>query len=308
MSLHTSTLKVAQEPSALVQPMSVWVYYSTKAETVGETSHAMFGRTLSDEVYIRLLDAKTGEIVRICTSHFEYAPGLFLPMIRIKLYRAIRVGVWSGIANVEYAIAHDGNRPQLLLLHLRVPHEAQKKGLATQMFAAHVHVARAFDFPFIHAYATGGSDSDAWDTRNGYYTWPRLGFDTRLAAAGKARLPLAWRHLTFLHEVMEQPGGREWWRKHGFALEVTFNTSPRSRSMQSLHAALYALKSKHVYWNSGPDMPLQIERGTSLHPTWNWQQRVWEYQKAKPDLRSLFEGKGKEMQSSWLEVSEHCRG
>ena len=293
MSLQMSKWKLAQEQSALTQPTSVWLYYSTKAETVAETSQVIFGSTLSDEVYVKLIDARTGEIVRICRSHFEYAPGYFLPMIRIKLYRAIRVGMWTGTANVEYAITHDGSKPQLLLVHFHIPQEAQKKGLATYMFAAHVQAALALGFKSIHAYAAGGIDSEAWDTRNGYYTWPRLGFDTRLTAAEKACLPLAWRTLTFLSEIMEQPGGGEWWLKHGFAVEVTFDTSVHSRSMQRLQTALDTLRCKHEYWNSGRDMPFRIVRGTSLHPQLDWQQRVWEYQKARSE----------EVRSSRLEVS-----
>lgn len=78
---------------------------------------------------------------------------------------------------------------------------------------------------------------------------------------------------------MEQPEGRQWWREHGFALELTFDTDPYSYSMQRLRTALHTIKQKNECWDSGRDMPLLIERGSAMRPHPNWQQRIWEYRK-----------------------------
>jgi hypothetical protein len=284
--------------SSTAHPPSVWLYYSTKAAAVAELSQNMIQRTLSDDEYVRLVDARTGDSVRICTSHFEQSSDFTLPMIRIKLLRALRIGPWSGTVKVEYGLSHDGRSPQLLLLNFLVPQEAQKKGLATLMFAAHVQAARAFGFEQIIAYAVGGKGGqvpnknhsdiqqlanaemisrEEQDTRNGYYTWPRLGFDTRLTAEEKARLSPAFGQLSYLREVLERPEGRYWWREHGFAVEVTFDTSPYSRSVQRLQAALVELDQKNACWDCGQDMPLRIERGPTLRPRRDWRQRIWEY-------------------------------
>jgi len=111
---------------------------------------------------------------------------------------------------------------------------------------------------------------------NGYYTWPRLGFDKRLTSQEQAHLSPELAHVTFLSEIMEQPKGRHWWREHGFALEVTFDLTPQSRSMQILEAARKRLDNEDGYWDSGPDMPLRIRREASLR-TRNWQERNWKY-------------------------------
>ncbi len=260
---------------------SVWMYYSTKAETVEEISQRIFHYTLSDDEYAKLIEAKSGETVRICTSQFEQSCGSFLPMIRIKLFRTIKIGIWSGTVKVEYGLSHDGNKPKLLLLNFLVPQAAQKKGIATRMFAAHVQAARSLGFDQIIAYAAGGTSDqfrdEEQDTRNGYYTWPRLGFDKWLTGEEKARLSPVYAQVSYLREIMEKPEGRTWWSNHGFALEVTFDISPYSYSMQRLQAALDALHQKNVHWESGQIMPLRIERGSSLQPRSHWQQPVWEY-------------------------------
>lgn len=63
-------------------------------------------------------------------------------------------------------------------------------------------------------------------------------------------------------------GFLHWWREQGGACAVSFDTSLYAR---------VALQHKHGYWEHGQEMPLYIERGTTLRPRWYWQQRVWEY-------------------------------
>lgn len=66
---------------------------------------------------------------------------------------------------------------------------------------------------------------------NGYYTWPRFGFDADLDAADKRRLPAALRGAESLSELMLTEGGPEWWRAHGTAYDGVFDLAPDSASM-----------------------------------------------------------------------------
>jgi hypothetical protein len=96
------------------------------------------------------------------------------------------------------------------------------------------------------------------------YTWPRLGFDKRLTAEEKTRLSPELAHMTYLREAMEHTEESIWWRDHGFAVEVTLDTSLKSYSVQRLNAALVDLKQRNAYWDSGQDMPLRVKRGSAL--------------------------------------------
>jgi hypothetical protein len=76
---------------------------------------------------------------------------------------------------------------------------------------------------------------------------------------------------------MQDEQAREWWKKNGFALRLTFDTSPDSRSMRLLNAALERMRQRGWSWDSGPETPLNIERGASWRTPRGWQQRTWEY-------------------------------
>jgi GNAT superfamily N-acetyltransferase len=270
--MELSTEQTEKLPMAVnSRPDAVWLYYLPGADAVAEKSQSIFQRTLSDEEYIKLVDARTGEMVRISPHSFEQSPGVFIPIILINFSRAIRNNGQSYSVIVKYSLAKTDSGPRLILQNFLVPKEVQGKGLATRMFAAQVAAARTFGFDQIVAFA------DNREGRNGHYTWPRLGFDKRLTLEEQSRLPPRFSHLTCLSDLMEQPEGRNWWKKHGFALEVTFDTSLQSRSMQLLQASLVRLDQQSGSWESGPDTPLRIERGETWRPRRGWAQRIWEY-------------------------------
>ena len=161
--------------------------------------------------------------------------------------------------------------PKFAFQNCVVPEIAQRKGLATWMLKEQVVAARSFGFEKIFDYA------DDREGRNGYYTWPRLGFDKELSEKDISLLPDEFKLFTRLSDLMEDPRAREWWQRNGFALKLTFDSSPESRSMHLLNAALERMRQKGQSWDSGPEMPLRIERGTSLSTRHDWQPRIWKY-------------------------------
>lgn len=74
---------------------------------------------------------------------------------------------------------------------------------------------------------------------NGYYTWPRLGYDRNLLEIHKE----GWRwnpankfpgKKTVL-DLMETPEGRAWWKKYGTTASMTFDLRPGSRSVSTMN-------------------------------------------------------------------------
>lgn len=64
---------------------------------------------------------------------------------------------------------------------------------------------------------------------NGYYTWPRFGFDGPLPRNTAQRLPPRLAHARTLLDLMQCEEGRRWWREHGGTLHVAFDLRDRSR-------------------------------------------------------------------------------
>lgn len=251
-------------------PDTVWVCYREE-ERVVEKSQIIFQRTFSDEEYVKLIGARTGEQVLIYPYNHPQSTGGFIPMILIHHSRTILINQHFDSVLVKYSLAKTDMGTQLSFQECTVPEIAQRKGLATRMLEEQVAAAHAFGFEKIVDYA------DNRKGRNGYYTWPRLGFDKELTEKDTSRLPEHFKHFTRLSDLMEDQQAREWWKKHGFALELTFDTSPDSRSMQLLSAALERLKQKGWSWDSGPETPLRVERGASWRAHRGWQSRTWVY-------------------------------
>jgi len=65
---------------------------------------------------------------------------------------------------------------------------------------------------------------------NGYYTWPRFGFDGPLPTDVRRILPSPLSHARRVLDLFECDGGRRWWAEHGTTVEVAFDLADRSRS------------------------------------------------------------------------------
>lgn len=106
------------------------------------------------------------------------------------------------------------------------PHAPE--GLGTRMMATTLLTAQGLGIPEVQLMAAGRPD-------NGYYTWPRLGFDGELSE----KLRVAAEHSGFytattVLDIMDRPGGREWWLENGVKMEMKFILDRDSRSMKTL--------------------------------------------------------------------------
>lgn len=71
---------------------------------------------------------------------------------------------------------------------------------------------------------------------NGYYTWPRFGYDRKLNQYIRENLPKGLKGARTVLDVMRTPQGRDWWKRKGNEGEMSFDLRPGSRSRKVLTA------------------------------------------------------------------------
>ena len=104
-------------------------------------------------------------------------------------------------------------------------------GIGTRMLYQQATEAASLGVKDIFTMAAGNSDSDM----NGYYTWPRLGFDGRLQSSTLEAAHLdGFSEVSKISDLMKTADGRKWWREYGVGHRVTFDLSEGSQSRRVL--------------------------------------------------------------------------
>lgn len=114
-------------------------------------------------------------------------------------------------------------------------------GLGLKVFGRQVENLKAHGFDRIEAYAQRAEpDPITPSGANGYFTWPRFGYnaplngdhiDDAVVARARAKFPRA---KTIL-DVMATKEGRDWWSEHGDGIHgMVFDLTDGSRSMKTL--------------------------------------------------------------------------
>jgi len=106
-------------------------------------------------------------------------------------------------------------------IHLR---SMRQRGLGLRVFHRQLQNAKALRIRRIEI--TAGRRAD----ENGYYTWPRFGFDGPLPRRIRRNLPLGLEHARSVLDLMDCEKGRLWWREHGVAIRASFEVGISSRS------------------------------------------------------------------------------
>ena len=104
----------------------------------------------------------------------------------------------------------------------------RRQGLGLQMFYRQARNAALLGVDRIETIAGRKNDE------NGYYAWPRYGFQGRLPASVRHLLPLGWDDAQTVLDLMWFEEGRDWWREHGETIPVRFDLTYRSRSRRVL--------------------------------------------------------------------------
>lgn len=148
-------------------------------------------------------------------------------------------------------VLHDGTdgKKWIEYEYLRVDEAHQGTGIGTDVAAKQIYGAQKYgdgiEYVKLHA-AGGAAPMEGFAGQyNGYYTWPRLGYDQPIADIAKSNpaafdaIRAAWPDAVSVLDIMATPAGRTWWKIHGVELlDARFDLSPGSRSMQVLEAYL----------------------------------------------------------------------
>jgi hypothetical protein len=124
----------------------------------------------------------------------------------------------------------------------------QRRGLGARIFDRQVSAAAALGIERIELVAGRRRDE------NGYYTWPRFGFEGALPARLRRRLPMGLKNARTVLDLMESEKGRAWWREHGATIQVAFDLTPGSRC----RAAWDRYVREKINSQSGPKRNLEI--------------------------------------------------
>lgn len=113
--------------------------------------------------------------------------------------------------------------------------EAQGSHLGTAVLARQVSQAQKRGFDYLECKAASSG-------YNGYYTWPRLGFNQPLSTLNpqaSRRVYEVFPSAKSILDVMRSKKGREWWKTNRIALpQARFNLKPGSRSNRVLQSYL----------------------------------------------------------------------
>ena len=107
--------------------------------------------------------------------------------------------------------------------------EFRALGLGLACFARQVFWSRKLGI--LWARTVGGRKYD----QNGYYSWPRYGFDALLPSALKPQCSEGFGTIMSVLDLMATKKGRQYWRENGSELTLAFDFSPQSRSMRVLN-------------------------------------------------------------------------
>ena len=207
-------------------PTTPWRFWSadSRAEVVfllGEQRAAervakrLFGRVLDCREYAGLAGAPDDAKIEVGASGG-------------RLYIEMRDPVAATYCGYYYLYYR---KPAVVLLsdgfHIHVQ-AMRGHGLGLQIFHRQTSNAAALRVDWIDTVA--GREND----ENGYYTWPRYGFQGVLPAPIRRLLPVGFEHARTILDLMSCEKGRNWWREYGVTIRVRFDLAPDSRSRRTL--------------------------------------------------------------------------
>lgn len=154
------------------------------------------------------------ELVGLCGAPREsniYA-GVLQKSVQIEYYSEKPLGIIGACR-----LMHD-EKPALWNDSIRILRKHDRhQGVGLACFVRQVFWGQRLGIDRIYVHA-GRHDGE-----NGYYTWPRFGFEAILPVSSSIRSLL---------DLMSTPEGRRWWLQHGTARDMMFDLHYRSRSMR----------------------------------------------------------------------------
>lgn len=130
-------------------------------------------------------------------------------------------------------------------------HKPSPPGLGTTSFSREVFKAAELKIKYIKTFADGDYDEsqDEYDPRNGYYTWPRLGYNAPFNDEARKyfeSLLTKKRKIYDINDLMKTADGRDAWLLHGSRGPMIFRLDGRSKSMRTLKKYLIERNAKKI--------------------------------------------------------------
>jgi hypothetical protein len=131
------------------------------------------------------------------------------------------------------------NNGQLVIKNsiFKIEKDSPYKGSGFEFFVNQVAALQKMGVTKIYTHAAGKpNDPDGF---NGYYTWPRLGYDGTIPRKIHEQLPEEFRQKLgesrSVFDLFSLPGGKEWWNKNGADIvDAFFDLTPGSRNLERL--------------------------------------------------------------------------
>lgn len=159
--------------------------------------------------------------------------------LETRTYKAgdIAILVTSKDDSIEYEsrrlLLIEGDKKIVVNDGLGIGRAFRGQGLGTQLFADQVSQAAALGFHEIRTDAAQGRGE------NGYYTWPRLGYDKLMEYKDWpwSKPPESFGKISRVSDLMRTLEGRVWWKENGGTLKgMIFDLKPGSQSREVLDA------------------------------------------------------------------------
>ena len=198
-------------------------YFNGKATVdTGGTVFEINGKVLSDADYIGLTGAPDGSAIAVRQG----VAGVELVAKNPAMFD------WPA----EYSlVALSGTSDTMLLDETIMIKKGLPAGIGLRLFGRQAVAAERLGIETIALEAAGSATSS---TFNGYYTWPRYGFNAGLTAAEVVRLPKHLGQAATVADLMNSESGRRWWLANGTGRFMEFDLTAGSRSWQTLHTVL----------------------------------------------------------------------
>ena len=185
----------------------------------------LFSRPLKEREVAQLAGALPGSRVEVVASGASVYLEVFHPHIakqkrHLQRYDDPETGEYTGWELVNDYLKRSDDAPA---------------GTGLAIFSAQVRAARQLGARQIRTDAAGSPGGSF----NGYYTWPRFGYNRRLTPTQQGEAESAGLgRPNDLHALMQTPGGAAWWKQNGGSGEMTFDLRPGSTSLAILDGYL----------------------------------------------------------------------
>lgn len=195
-------------------------------DVINDIERSLFGREIEDKEWAQLIGAPDGAEVKVAPVG-EY--GDMANVVHVSSqqdeYRVIQS---------RYIGQDDEGETVIQNASMTISQDAPA-GLGTHIIAMEVEKGKDLGVDRIEVYAAGFPGSAA---TNGYYTWPRMGFDAPIPSEFRTYLPAELTEATRMNEVMAHPDGRAAWKAQGRGIDLVMDLSEGSKSLATFEAYL----------------------------------------------------------------------